>query len=1112
MGTAPQFPVRFTIFRSWIRAVLITVLAHIVCLCVARAEGTVPEISILDTALSLTRNYRTDIRMPQPWELGYVTAGRFPAINDILLNPFYLPPFAHVYGAHLNGSRSSITPNTIFMRILEMTGGSRDDQDPPRNHQRSLIDVFEDMRIRNQRGFFSPENRKYLEEKIQALPEGLEEPIAILCDALLEATILRKEALSRLTDKEITSITDDLLKLFIEPEDRGMMKLPQSPDAIQIETIKTIQKVNLPKLFLGMELLTEAIEITRPKLQSVLQDIRPDKNDEILLEYNSPIGPIVIGGPGMNRYDRDIALLVDLDGSDVYYNNAGGCLPISSGVACLIDMGGNDFYHDTRNGVQGSGILGIGLLIDYLGSDTYISGSWSQGAAYSGAGMLYDEKGSDHYRGDVLIQGAAAFGIGTMIDIEGDDVLICDSMGQGFGSTLGAGILVNGSGTDSYTAGRSDCTSYSIYSGFAQGSGIGFRSLDPNPSTSYWGGIGFLVDAQGNDSYFSPTHSQGAAYFLSMGILLDNQGNDLYDSRSLSQGSGSYLSGGVLIDQSGNDIYNTHSSAQGFARYAAVGMLLDYSGDDHYIVTDGYGQGSAQNKNSLALQIDYDGDDRYVGGFFLRGNAPPEWDPDQWCIGIMIDHRGQDMYITDGQISSDHKNNTTWHPFNGAVGIDTLLPPALYFINQSANSRIQQYNMSSVSPLEDNRSNSRLGSGDPFARFNALSRIDSMGSDALPIIVKAMQRGHSEFRRVLQEGTDLILLQSQHRDADMTQLLPLVHSVDPETRWWVLMLFEKYGFRSAAHDIRSLLDDTEADIRRAAIRILATFGDTQKLEQLKSMVTQDQDARCRRAALEAIAILDADHFLPLCRSALRDPDFDVQFKAIQYIIEWKDRTSAKILQELVQNTDVKIRIASAKALVQLGEKGGIPVLIDLLDNIPLEYHIHPNESSLSFFLAEYTGAEFGFDQESWNQWWVDAGPSLDMKKIAQARVTFLSIMKSSTTVSASTLVTQLKQARNTFPYYHGIDSRLAEVVHHRADGLLEQNTTDPKTALELALIAASMNPSTDYRASLAKAYFANGLSEKAIAEINGCIDEEPQNYDYRRLRDMFRGPRKQSMK
>ena len=59
------------------------------------------------------------------------------------------------------------------------------------------------------------------------------------------------------------------------------------------------------------------------------------------------------------------------------------------GVGLLLDLDGRDTYK-LAPGSGGAGFAGIGILCDAAGNDIYTGSKWTQGVAVGGIGLLYD--------------------------------------------------------------------------------------------------------------------------------------------------------------------------------------------------------------------------------------------------------------------------------------------------------------------------------------------------------------------------------------------------------------------------------------------------------------------------------------------------------------------------------------------------------------------------------------------------------------------------------------------------------------------------------------------------------------------------------------------------
>jgi len=328
----------------------------------------------------------------------------------------------------------------------------------------------------------------------------------------------------------------------------------------------------------------------------------------ILVDVKTKAGRVVVGGVGPHWYrDTDVAFLLDLGGDDLYTGDAGGA-GAGRPVAVLVDAGGNDSYESTVSGAQGTGVLGVGFLLDLDGNDEYVGIRWCQGTGYLGVGVLHDLSGDDVYRGRSFSQAVGLFGLGAVLDGAGRDTYEGDCFVQGLGLAKGAGALVDVSGDDEYYAKGLKPTGYGdagIFDGWSQGCGIGFRTV-----TS--GGIGVLCDGGGSDRMEAGNFSQGGGYYYSLGVLeARGDDDDVYVGSRYNQGFSAHQALGAFFEDGGNDLYTTRQGvAQGLAWDECATVFVDRAGDDRYDGGAFFSQGASAH-NSLCFFVDEAGSDLY---------------------------------------------------------------------------------------------------------------------------------------------------------------------------------------------------------------------------------------------------------------------------------------------------------------------------------------------------------------------------------------------------------------------------------------------------------------------------------------------------------------------
>jgi len=404
------------------------------------------------------------------------------------------------------------------------------------------------------------------------------------------------------------------------------------------DVLKISMKVNRTQLLEALSPLLSLL--TRNNLSFLKEDLisRFGQNSgPVLYEAMTPMGKVIVGGPGPNVYGEDAALILDLGEDDLYLNNAGGTRP-GIPVALVIDWEGSDRYLSRENFSQGAGLLGGGFLIDMGGDDTFVSMDGSQGGGFWGIGVLYHGGGNSTYTARSYCQGVGQMGVGLLIDRKGDDRYHCSFSGQGLGLFGGAGILTDEGGNDFYQlGGLTPDFRDPLKATLSKGQGFGYGIRAEKGIQGVTGGMGILMDEEGNDTYIADYFAQGASYYYGLGILDDRNGNDRYISGRYAQGAGIHSSVGVLMDRRGNDLYSASIGvAQGMGHDFGVGYFEDDEGKDQYwggILV----QGAATN-GSMGIFIDLEGNDQRAcltngQGYSEGGNS----------LGIMMTKEGDSL-------------------------------------------------------------------------------------------------------------------------------------------------------------------------------------------------------------------------------------------------------------------------------------------------------------------------------------------------------------------------------------------------------------------------------------------------------------------------------------
>lgn len=426
--------------------------------------------------------------------------------------------------------------------------------------------------------------------------------IGQIIDRIAKSREAMKKALAPLADEEIK---------FIKENFKGLSDFFSENIFVDTDENKDRKENNLKIIRLAAKIDVEevinAFQILLPLADKNYLTALKKALDVTTMDTKTDIGRVIVSGKEGAWHREPAALFIDVGGNDFYSNNSG-----SSGddlVSVLIDLDGDDAYESCVDYRQGTGLLGIGMLIDLSGNDSYVGKRWSQGTGIMGAGALFDFGGKDTYRGHEFVQSVALCGIGLCADLgEGDDYFHANSMSQSLALARGYSFLLNEKGNDSYYCKGKYLTNYGdegIFDSWSQACALGFRGIAS-------AGIAVLYDASGNDKYEAGNFSTGGGYYYGWGIFKDENGNDNYIGSRYNQGFTAHQACGYFEDSAGDDVYTTRQGvAQGLAWDECVTVFIDKAGKDSYSGGGSFSQGASAH-NSICIFIDSGGDDMYT--------------------------------------------------------------------------------------------------------------------------------------------------------------------------------------------------------------------------------------------------------------------------------------------------------------------------------------------------------------------------------------------------------------------------------------------------------------------------------------------------------------------
>jgi HEAT repeat protein len=612
----------------------------------------------------------------------------------------------------------------------------------------------------------------------------------------------------------------------------------------------------------------------------------------------TPWGLLVLGGPGPNRYETaalaKIAFLIEPGGEDVYRGRAASAVGgLVRPFGALVDLAGNDLYDSGAGAFAlGGALLGVAALVDAAGDDVYRGGDGTLGAGFFGVGLLADLAGADSFTGGDFCQGAGAVGIGLLVSTSGEaappglpptpdaafaaglrkvpptaalpvryddnDDYRAARYAQGFASTLGVGLLLDVHGNEGYRTGGRHLFGYHLPNDFqslAQGYSIGMRARAA-------GGVGILIDSEGNDAYVGEAYAQGVGYWYSVGLLHDGGGNDAYHAVHYAQGAGVHLAVGSLRDLGGDDIYACRwGVTQGVAHDLGVGMLLDEGGNDYYLVNNGQGESIT---NSVGLFIDGAGNDFYAT--FAGGQGRGLRARDFAAPGIFLDLEGKDAYGP----GSPGADGGVWVQDAFGVGMDLDRELTLPEEAPPAAIPTREDSLRSLDALFADASLWEVLATRERVR-KARAVLIARGDEAIDYLVaKHLPHKDASARDAIAE------IARAHPDRFAAQAGARVAGGDATLRESIALILGRAACRAGAPILTAMLaDSANATFRHGIITALGEVGDPAAAPAIRPYL-DDPDERTRIRAVAALAALDDEAALPDLVARFADPALTVR--------------------------------------------------------------------------------------------------------------------------------------------------------------------------------------------------------------------------------------------
>lgn len=310
--------------------------------------------------VEVTQFIKEQPSLPRYVEAGYSPLGRSPVVDAVLADPFYLPVYAEETFQELKKQKTLYGISTASFKA----GG---------------IPLTE-MKLA-----FEDHSETIPKRFTEAFGNEMGKDLYYLWLAFLQVHNETKELLSVFTNEEKQWILDNRELFFFGSKDSLEYQFLTSDSPVPFQFFRLASRLDLAKLAdnaLKMALIVDRIHSIKHSLSSI------HLTEDFVWEQQGL--KFLISAKTESIFTEEADFILALKGRNTFYNNAGGTQGVNPAALHISLEGDNTFIGDYF--VQGTGVLGVGVLACFDGHNTFKSKGYSQGAAFFGSSLLIQHK------------------------------------------------------------------------------------------------------------------------------------------------------------------------------------------------------------------------------------------------------------------------------------------------------------------------------------------------------------------------------------------------------------------------------------------------------------------------------------------------------------------------------------------------------------------------------------------------------------------------------------------------------------------------------------------------------------------------------------------------
>ncbi|HEX3915600.1 MAG TPA: HEAT repeat domain-containing protein [Steroidobacteraceae bacterium] len=175
----------------------------------------------------------------------------------------------------------------------------------------------------------------------------------------------------------------------------------------------------------------------------------------------------------------------------------------------------------------------------------------------------------------------------------------------------------------------------------------------------------------------------------------------------------------------------------------------------------------------------------------------------------------------------------------------------------------------------------------------------------------------------------LDVIAAQKARYTVRELLNAAYTQEPSERNGLFKIIGEVADESSVDDLIARIEGKDPVARLHIINVLARFN-LPKVQQAVQKQLKDSSKFIRSAALSALANMDGSFDMPLLVGMLRDPEIEVQNKAVDVVVKANHPETIKYLVDVLKDENEYARRAAVEVLNVVGTSKSVKYLLEVI--------------------------------------------------------------------------------------------------------------------------------------------------------------------------------------